>query len=426
MGILILESDDNIGFVIKKNPTSGMIKRKIRSCEMSGFYKKGSSSIYMIYARDFDDCSFCFPDQSSYLNPKIYSSATSVIFMISEFFDSVLKKCEKNDEPKHHKITINSFPPNEKSAKLINRLNAYFNTKVTISNESDVKVTTFEINNGTLHYLLNIIVVIMTVVASINNENLEIKDSFADKIVQCVTRLDSPYYIRYFLASRVLSSHDFNRLKPALEKSQSHKIKMFFGDTACQRRNLIEKYLTFENSILDVGCGEGSYLFPFSKKLKDGKKYVGFDIEEDIIEKLQTKIKKEEFTNVVICNKLSDVINECNKSSEIFDVIITEVIEHMELSDVPTFLAEIINNINFNKIIITTPNHKFNSNYLMDTKFRHDDHKWEIGKNEFSEMINKLKINRIVTLEFIATMKFIDVGDVVDDEPCTLGVVITK
>ncbi len=46
MGIIIVESDDNIGFIIKKNPSSGMIKRQIRNCEMSGFYKKGTANTY--------------------------------------------------------------------------------------------------------------------------------------------------------------------------------------------------------------------------------------------------------------------------------------------------------------------------------------------------------------------------------------------
>jgi 2-polyprenyl-3-methyl-5-hydroxy-6-metoxy-1,4-benzoquinol methylase len=428
MGILIVESDDNIGFIIKKNPNTGMIKRQIRNCEMSGFYKKGSSNTYMIYARDFDKCSFeSYSDnngcgnQYNYLNPKIYSSSTFVILAISEFFDTALKKCEGCDTSgvTMHKISINAFPTNNKTLKLIDKLTSYFDMIVTTNTTNGVSVTTFETKN-TFHYMLNAIVVIMTVTASMNNENLEVKDSFAKKLVQCVNRVDAPYYVRYFLSSRVLSKYDFQILKSSLEASKKHNIKLFLGDTACQRRTAIEKYLSFKNSIVDIGCGEGMYLFPFSKKLSESCKYIGLDIEEDVLEKLKNKIFKEGITNVSVYDKIDDVITECKKSDETFDIIVTEVIEHMELVDVVPFLQKIIDNIKFDTMIITTPNHNFNVNYIMDTEFRHHDHKWEIGNKEFCDLILTLKLDRKYS------MLFPNIGDVVDGESCTSCCVISK
>ena len=91
----------------------------------------------------------------------------------------------------------------------------------------------------------------------------------------------------------------------------------------------------------------------------------------------------------------------------------------MELEKVREFIEMLVININFSKILITTPNHDFNVNYDMDTEFRHHDHKWELGKKEFCEFIATISFPDCV-------VKFFDIGDVVDGVCCTLGVEIIK
>lgn len=423
MGILILESHQNIGYVIKKNPATGMIKRVSRFCEMSGFYKKNDISKYMIYGRDFDGCSFGFEsrnyskNENKYLNPCIYSSSTFPIIAITEFFDSVLKKEEPSDIKYNHKIVINALSLNKKNADLMERLAKYFDhIKLTIDDKNTYKKFTFTCDNTSLHYMLNIIVVLMTIIAGLNNETINISDSFAEKIVQCANRCDSPYFIRYFLASRILCKSDFDKLKPLLEKS-SKNLKLNHGMTSQHRKVSIEKLLSFKNAILDVGCGEGAYLLPFSKKLKE-LKYVGFDIDENEIQGLRSKVDKLENKNVVLYTDIDAAMEECG--NELYDVIITEVIEHMELSSVIPFIQNVLDNINYDSVIITTPNRDFNVNYMMEKEFRHFDHKWEISKDEFVNQIKKLNIKEIFNVSFI------DIGDIVDGISCTIGCVIKK
>lgn len=415
MGIIILESDDDLGYIIKKNPSSDMIKRQTRNCEMSGFYKLGSKSSYMVYGRDFRDCSFKTSSISdnNYLNPNIYSSATFVIAAISDFFDAPLKQIQSTDKKCVNKLTINAFPF-DKNIKMLQTFAQYLNVTTDIVKHNGSNKIIIEVND-TIHYLLNAVIIMMTLLASHNNEDLQIKDSFSEKIISSIVRCDAPYFVRYYMSSRILNRDDFHKFKKVLEKSQKyHNMILNFGYTAGHRRSFIEKNLSFKNSIVDIGCGEGFYLIPFSKKIHD-KTYIGMDIELDVLEKLKQKITDQEIKNVHIFDDIDNVISQCNQTNEKYDIIVTEVIEHMDLNLVPTFLQKIIDNINFNKIIITTPNHDFNQFYKMDTEYRHHDHKWEIGKNEFIELIHKLKLN-----EQYKT-KFLHIGDVVNDISCTIG-----
>ena len=75
--------------------------------------------------------------------------------------------------------------------------------------------------------------------------------------------------------------------------------------------------------------------------------------------------------------------------------------------------------MNFNKIIITTPNRSFNKFYMLGQDFRHDDHKWEYTELQFKEYIQE-----IVTDDLKVT--FLDIGDTVDGISCSQGVILQK
>ena len=112
------------------------------------------------------------------------------------------------------------------------------------------------------------------------------------------------------------------------------------------------------------------------------------------------------------------VFDEMNERE--VDVIITEVIEHMELENVIPFVQNILNNLTYNTVLLTTPNNDFNQFYIMNKDFRHDDHRWELGFEEFKE-----KMGEIVFHETHA-MEFFTVGDIVDGICCTSGCRIYK
>ncbi len=69
-------------------------------------------------------------------------------------------------------------------------------------------------------------------------------------------------------------------------------------------------------------------------------------------------------------------------------------------------------------MVITTPNQEFNKFYELDEELRHDDHKWEFGKEEFRNWISG-----ILEKEEIS---YVEIGDNVDGLSTTQGVIVKR
>lgn len=424
MCLIILESGDHLGHVIKKNPLNGMIKTIIRNCELSGYYYKNDPKKYVIYGKDYSGISFETEgkDEDVYLNTLSYCSTAFVPIAISELFDNPLKKIDQHDIQFDNSLIICSLNLNDRKKLKLKKFIEYFkNISLEIDEEEQY---IFKSKNTTLHYFLNVIVLIMTLMAYLTNEKMDFSYASYEKATNCMVKCDAPYYIRYFFSSRIFSKNDFNKLKNLLEKHSSDKFKMFYGNTLEQRRNLLENMFKFDIPIVDIGCGEGNYIQQFSKRLNDNI-YIGYDIDENELVKAREKLERHEIKNAIVVNNLELLFENVNKYQEV-DILISEVIEHMELIDVIPFILKILKNISFRNLYITTPNHDFNVNYIMESEFRHHDHKWEIGKNKFNEMIfeciDKIKLELKIDCDCV----FFDIGDCVNDVPCTLGCMIKK
>jgi hypothetical protein len=81
--------------------------------------------------------------------------------------------------------------------------------------------------------------------------------------------------------------------------------------------------------------------------------------------------------------------------------------------------------LNFDKMVITTPNVEFNKHYMLEGKFRHDDHKYEMSRIEFEEFMTTI-MNEIDVDKVKFTYKYISIGDMVDDVSTTQGYLVEK
>src|SRR5205823_1039704 len=118
-----------------------------------------------------------------------------------------------------------------------------------------------------------------------------------------------------------------------LEKCPGKKVTLFYGNTAEQRRSYIRDFLLFNHSIIDIGCGEGFYALKFAPKLKNGLHYLAVDTDEAAITALKNKMAKaNDVTNLSTFNSLEELLSTLPKDKK-FDVIATEIIEHMTISD---------------------------------------------------------------------------------------------
>ncbi len=419
MAILQINSKDpNFGYIIKKNPSSGMQLREIRQGMSFGWYSNEGQSFNILF-KDADNAVSFGNQEFEYLNTSRYNSPVFVLSAISEYFSSNVKEESTNDfKPMEKSCMINMI--DIKLFRQITHFEKYFpdfkiDYELYAAKSYKLTITTYK----SFHLLFNYINLLMLFITLTSDEYMLLDQTAIEKYLNSIERLDAPFFIRYLFSRNMLKSKKlFEQYKKRLETSKLyHNIKMMYGDTALQRRNKIQQLLPFNKPILDVGCGEGFYAIPFAMNIKDYN-YYAIDIDPNLTNIVNNKASKKDINNI----KTFDHINEFIKvydSSEI-DIILTEVIEHMPIDDSKNLIDTILNSINFNKFIITVPNKDFNKFYMIDeNEFRHLDHDWEPTENEFNQLMRDI-------IPFKFNIEFINIGDTIDNISTSIGCIITK
>lgn len=418
MAIVQVKSTNPLfSFLIKKNPNSGMQLRSIRKGMAYGWYT--DELTFNVYFKDAEnEISYKQHEQETfeYLNVSRYNTPLFPLNAISEFFSSPFKGQHEQDvEEYEHTFFINMIH--------IERLQyiEFF--------EKHLKDFTFEITHQahksysltittqkSLYQLLHTVSVLCLFLSMFGNEYIDISDSVLDKYIKSLNVMDAPFYIRSLFVRNFLSSRDrFQKYKAELEKTKRYDIQFSYGGTALQRRNYIGGALAFDKSILDVGCGEGFYAIPFARKIEGS--YYAIDINEELLETVKRKAEAKEIDNIVTYASIDLFLESYN--GEQVDVILTEVIEHMSLDEARQLILQICAHVDFENLIITTPNADFNRYYELN-EFRHDDHKWELGEASFQEWMQEILRDTELQAEFIA------VGDGVNNIRTTQGAILKR
>jgi 2-polyprenyl-3-methyl-5-hydroxy-6-metoxy-1,4-benzoquinol methylase len=418
MSILQLKSSNpEFSYIIKKNPNSGMIIKSIRKGHAFGWYSNDDT--YNIYFKDAENDISYKEDkdqQFEYLNVSRYNTPLFPLNAISEFLKSTLNEQTEQDQNGY----LNVLTVNMLHIELVRYIDFFkkhypdynFETKHLAHKSYTLTIST----NQSVYKLLNVASSLFIFLAMFGKEYLDVSDNLIAKYIQCINVTDAPYYIRSLFVRNFLSTKArLNKFKNEIEATNKYKIDFEFGNTAQQRRNYIEKIISFNKPIIDIGCGEGFYMFPFSKRIKDHE-YHAIDTNKEIVEILEAKIKARNIKNVLTHKSVEDFLESYQE--ELSDVILTEVVEHLELDEAKKLIKKVYDNINFDKFIITTPNFDFNKFYDID--IRHDDHKWEMTSAEFKGWILTMFQNDTCKLDFFG------IGDRVNGIQTTQGVIIRK
>lgn len=437
MSIIKLSSENKyFSFIISKNPNSGLSAKSLRKGVLFGYYSEGDEKSYNIYFKDGSD-EVSFPayegEDFEYLNVTRYNSASFVVSAIDDMLRSAFKSPEfstPSGEMKDSGGNVSTFFINMihiKNERYIAAFEDYFpeyqvDAKLINGKNYQITITT----KKTIFELLNFASLFGIFNSIVNNEPNFIGDDNIAKYIRCMNVIDAPYFLRYLFKIRFIKGmNTFNKyieglgvVKNELSKNGKTKIEMTFGDTWQARQMAIEERLEFKNNILEIGVGEGKYVTRFNRYMKDLNHYA-IDIDEEVIEEAKRRVNNKGLKNVSFFNSTQDFLDSGNNEG-IFDVILTEVIEHMSILEAEELIKLVINNVNFNKFIITTPNADFNKNYFLQG-FRHHDHVFEMLSKEFCEFINKI-VNDYGDLE----VEFINIGDLVDGDSPTQGCVIKK
>lgn len=430
MSVLLLKSaNPDLSYVLQKNPeTTPLVVKSLKFGNLFGFYSKSDPTTFVIYFRDGDDeVSYkSHPDEEyEYLNPTRYNSSMFIFNSVKELLGHL-----ENNKYKDSERDVAGF----ESVVTINMVHVGIPKYLTFfSNSVEGIEMTFENLVGheyriviktkrSLHDLVNYLSLFsMFLVLINNNEYLFIEEGLVDRFMKVMNNLNVEYYIRYLFKLRVINEKPslFKQYKTELENCTKQKIVFKPGDTHEQRIQFVTDNLKFNFNIIDVGCGEGRYTIPFSKKVP----FVhAIDVDSEVRQVLTKNLKKKGIENVIQHESIEEYLATTIEDIPV-DVICSEVIEHLELGDVEEFLTKIFKIVSAQKIIITTPNADFNTFYALD-KFRHADHKFEMCEMDFKEymidFISKYNISKNYNFEFRG------VGDSVNGIHVSQAIIFTK
>lgn len=417
--VQVSSNDPNFGFIIRKNPASGMQLKDIRQGTAFGWYSKEDTAFNILF-KDADNA-VSFGDQEfEYLNTTRYNSPVFILNAIGEYFSSAVKEQIDLDVEGIEK----SFMINMMDIRAFNQITQFeqyfpaFKLEYELYTARSYKVTIT--TKESFHLLFNYVNLLAVFISLTSDEYIYLDQGSTEKYLNSIERLDAPFFIRYLFSRNMFQSkNQFNKYKARLEKTDLYdSVKLEHGNTAMQRRDAIRKVVSFDRPILDVGCGEGFYAIPFSQKLKDGTDYYAIDINREMLDKVENKAKKKDINNITTYSGIDEFLKSYKGAKT--DVILTEVIEHMPADQSAVLIQKILDGVDFDKLVITVPNKEFNQFYMIeDDQFRHDDHDWEPTEAEFQQMISA-KIPETFNVEFV------NIGDTVNDIATSIGCVISK
>ena len=424
--VKLSSTNPKLGFIIFKNPSSGMQLRSIRKGTAHGYYTFSNGKIdpqeYNVYFRDSDsEVSYkkSRDEQFEYINVLRYNSSLCVVNCISEFFKSTISKQHQDDISSNEifnnfTVLTTKFKLEKSISQALMNCGFTVNIQHEVSNSYKIQVST----NRPIRELLMFSEVFFMLNAISNNELVDINKDIVNKLVNQVVELDLPYYVRYFLSSNVISPSIFKTVKNKLEESKNNTMSLQSGNTHNQRKSFLDVVVPMDSSIVDIGCGAGFYAIPYSQKIKSkDKHYIAIDNDENELRKLENKIKSKNIDNIIVYNSVDSFFNSYRCFPPPLNVLITEMLEHLDIEEASKLLCSVFS-IDFDTIVITVPNGSFNKHYPM-SGFRHPDHKWEPTKDEFLDFISL-----IYTSNKQVSYMYYQVGDRVDGESVSHGMVI--
>lgn len=413
--VQVRSTNPKFTFLIKKNPGTGMQLRPVRQGMSYGWYSDDTA--FNVYFKDADnDISYkqCEDESFEYLNVSRYNTPLFPLNAINEFFSAPFKAQDDRDESGYeHSFFINMvhvervryidfFERHMKEYTFALEHRAHKSYSLTVTTQKS------------LFHLLHVVSVLCLFLSMFGDEHIDISDAILDKYIRSLNVIDAPFYIRSLFARNFLSTRErYKKYKADIEQTSRYAISLEYGGTAMQRRNFISGLLPFNKPILDVGCGEGFYAIPFASKIEC--MYYAVDVNEELLEVVARKAAARKIDNIATFRSLDHFLESYNEEN--VDVILTEVIEHMDTDTAAALIRQIGSQVNFDRLIITTPNADFNRYYELDG-FRHEDHKWEMGREAFRQWFADTARGLSVTYEFVT------MGDCVDGIHTTQGVIV--
>lgn len=417
MAIMQLKSTNpKFGFIIVKNPANPVLLKSMRKGMGYAWYTKGREDEFNIYFRDAQDAvSFqkTQDQQFEYLDLTRYASPLFLNLAISTFLASAAKGGHEDDVEGYENVVRIPFI----RVPWLRQLDLFMSHFPGFEMEAEEHLGKFQAitirTKLPISKLINLTQVLGLFMSILADEYVDVSEPLVKKYIDAVNAINAPYFIRYLFKGYILRNKKmFDVFKESLEGEQS--IILEFGNNLQQRQFFVRGQISGKQNVLDVGCGEGKYFEPVGRLLKDDAKYLAWDSDDKARERAKrTRAKpwvQSKKIQVLDAFPTKDDAGKC-------DIILTEVLEHMELEQAEALIRDSLFPLDFQKIIITTPNKDFNKYYLLDDDAsRHDDHKFEFTEGDVVAWVDKM----FSSYQYV----LYPLGDVVDGVPTAWGIVV--
>jgi SAM-dependent methyltransferase len=404
----VRSNNPKLSFIIRKNPESGMIVRSLKQGRLFGYYSD-ENSVFNCYFKDHEhEISYKkFKDEEwSYVNPSQHNAAEFVLDSINEFFAHVIKKDNSDDvDGFENSIFINMMLVKKKYLEIFQK---YF-TNVNIA-FTEVCPGNFGVTFSTKESFKTLFSFVQLFAMFNVLKNRRLDDAEINKYLTYLSTIKAPFFVKYVFKVNVLRDMSvFKQHVKALEQNSFEDIKFQFGFASQQRISAVDKELAYDRHVIDFGCGEGNFIKRLLPKMGEFV-YIAIDKDPEMIETVKRRFAyemKEKPEHLLVTNSLLDLRQD-------HDIILSEVIEHMEKDEATDLVKLMLSNQRCKKIIITTPNKDFNQFYFFEEdELRHDDHHFEMSKAEFEAWLPQVAGDR--------KYEVFEIGDNVNGVCCTLG-----
>lgn len=406
--LITIQSDNrNFSWAIGKNPNNPLpLGKSIRKGYGIGqFIDPQQYRVLFLDAPDEISYPYGMDDEFAYLHNAELVSPMVGLNIIGTFFGKIYSE---HDTVANHKVTILALEVSDRTLRLFNNnaFNGFTVNAVDNWQWNGYKTVIVEAAERTLSQLFDFLNVFLLQTAFDNRVWLDRSEELAVKYINALINVGASYHMRYIFKINLLRKNEvFDNLIGVLNGTQ---YKFTKGNTQMARQDWTSGHFTAP-SLIDLGCGEGNY-FKYESKFTN---YYAVDIDPVVLADAETYLRrKRPQSEIEFFANIADVPTNIGRC----DILLSEVIEHVPLDELPALLRS-LERFDYEKIIITTPNAAFNPYFNMaDDTMRHDDHKWEMTTADLSHYLTSLGYD--ITVE--------PVGDMVGDVAVTTGIIIKK
>ncbi len=417
-------NNKNFSWIINKNPEtlkSEPFTKKLKQGIIIGSFNNSNDEFDILFVDNPDKTSYSSIYQDfEYLDKTRYGSPYAGMDILKTVFNSNLSK---DDELDTFPATLN-FPLKVSSVyafdgfvqqlKILNGVEFHYTTFYECKY---FKYVDFTIKANSISETLSLSYVLLFLMSLYDKDFHYIPQTqMLEKVFKILNKININYYIRHLICNvGIYSFNTFNELKHLIN---TNNIDIVYGTNQEKRFSNIfnELDLKHTDKLIDIGCGEGYYVSRLASLVKE---YHSFDFDKEALYQLQKVLVRKNINNHSLHETFLSK-NNFKDYESIFKnskVILTEVVEHMELNEAKDLINCILDS-GVEQLVVTTPNRAFNSNYSI-TGFRHSDHKFEMSFNEWLIFVNKLNI-------YSYNISNKQICDVVNSESSTTMTLFTK